>query len=210
MIKKRKKGKSERTSTQRSRPKGLTLMELLIALALVSLIVTGLLSLYTASQRYFISESSRADVLRDVRHVQTWVSRDIKEAVQVLPTWDAYTASDSCLILRLPSIDASGYIIDIEYEFDHVIYRLHPQISGRLERIVDAKDGVSSRADSSRFLATRVNSFQVSSEGVNLSAVADFSQLCSVDINLTSSKNMLGRSYQETLQTGVKLRNKMD
>jgi len=210
MIKERKKGKSARASTRKSRPKGLTLMELLIAMALVSLIITGLLSLCTVSQRYFISESSKADVLRDVRYVQSWVSRDIKEAVQVLPSWDAYTASDSCLILRLPSVDASGYIVDIEYEFDHVIYRLHPHISGRLERIMDAKDGVSSRADSSKFLATRVNSFLVSSEGVNLSAVADFSQLCSIDISLTSSKNMLGRSYQETLLTGVKLRNKMD
>ena len=210
MMKKSKKGKSMRISAQKSKPKGLTLIELLVSMALVSLIVTGLFSLYSASQRYFISESSRADVLRDVRYVQNWVSRDIKEAVQVLPTWDTYAASDSCLILLIPSIDTSGYIIDIEYEFDHVIYRLHPQISGRLERIVDAKDGVSSRADGSRFLATRVNSFQVSSEGVNLSAVADFSQVSSIDITLTSSKNILGRSYQETLQTGVKLRNKMD
>lgn len=196
--------------SHKPKPKGLTLIELLITMALVSLVVTALLSLYSAGQEYFINGSSRADVLRDVRYVQTWISRDIKEAVQVLPSWDAYTASDSCLILRIPSVDGSGYIIDIENDFDHVIYRIHPQISGRLERIIDAKDGVSSRTDGSRFLATRIGSFQLSSEGVSLSAVADFGQVSSIDISLTARKDVLGRPYEETLQTGVMLRNKME
>lgn len=196
--------------SHKPKPKGLTLIELLITMALVSLVVTALLSLYSAGQEYFINGSSRADVLRDVRYVQTWMSRDIKEAVQVLPSWDAYIASDSCLILRIPSVDGSGYIIDVENDFDHVIYRIHPQISGRLERIIDAKDGVSSRTDGSRFLTTRIGSFQLSSEGVNLSAVADFGQVSSIDISLTARKDVLGRPYEETLQTGVMLRNKME
>lgn len=195
---------------KRSKPKGLTLMELLVTVVVVSLVMTALLSLYSAGQRYFIGESVKLEELRDIRHVQNWMTRDIKESVQVLPSWDAHTASDSCLILRIPSVDASGYIIDIENDYDHVVYRLHPEMPNRLERIVDAKDGVSTRSDTSRFLSTQVSSFLLSSGGVNLSSVADFSQVASVDISLITQQSLMGRSYQETLQTGVMLRNKLD
>jgi prepilin-type N-terminal cleavage/methylation domain-containing protein len=195
---------------KRSKPKGLTLMELLVTVVVVSLVMTALLSLYSAGQRYFIGESVKLEELRDIRHVQNWMTRDIKESVQVLPSWDSHTASDSCLILRIPSVDASGYIIDIENDYDHVVYRLHPEMPNRLERIVDAKDGVSTRSDTSRFLSTQVSSFLLSSGGVNLSSVADFSQVASVDISLITQQSLMGRSYQETLQTGVMLRNKLD
>ena len=195
---------------KRSKPKGLTLMELLVTVVVVSLVMTALLSLYSAGQRYFIGESVKLDELRDIRHVQNWMTRDIKESVQVLPSWDSHTASDSCLILRIPSVDASGYIIDIDNDYDHVVYRLHPEMPKRLERIVDAKDGVSTRSDTTRFLSTQVSSFLLSSGGVNLSSVADFIQVASVDISLITQQSLMGRSYQETLQTGVMLRNKLD
>ncbi len=195
---------------KRSKPKGLTLMELLVTVVVVSLVMTALLSLYSAGQRYFTGGSIKLEELRDIRYVQNWMTRDIKESVQVLPSWDAHTASDSCLILRIPSVDASGYIIDIDNDYDHVVYRLNPQMPKRLERIVDAKDGVSMRSDSSRFLSTQVSSFLLSSGGVNLSSISDFSQVASVDISMITQQNLLGRSYQETLQTGVMMRNKLD
>lgn len=199
-----------KTRTQRPKPKGLTLVELLVAMALVSLLMTALLALYSAGQRYFLTESVSLEELRDVRYVQNWLTRDIKESAQVLPSWDVYTASDSCLILLVPSVDANGDIIDIESDFDCVVYRRDPDIPSRLERIVDAKDGVSARSDSRKWLSTKVSSFLLSSEGVNLSAVADFSQIASVDISLTTRQILMGRPYQETLQTGVMLRNKVD
>jgi hypothetical protein len=172
--------------------------------------MTALLALYSAGQRYFLTESVSLEELRDVRHVQNWMTRDIKEATRVLPSWDVYTASDSCLILLVPSVDASGDIIDIENDFDCVVYRRDPAIPSRLERIVDAKDGVSARSDSRKWLSTKVSSFLLSSEGANLSAVADFSQIASVDISLTTRQILMGRPIQETLQTGVMLRNKVD
>jgi len=210
MTKRKIKGDAMKARTQKPRPKGLTLVELLVTVAVVSLLMTALLSLYSAGQRYFLNEGVRLDELRDIRYVQNWMTRDIKEAVLVLPNWDVYTASDSCLILLIPSVDAGGDIIDIENDFDCVVYRLNPQIPSRLERIVDAKDGVSARSDSSRWLSTKVNSFLLSSEGANLSSVADFSQVAYVDISLITQQTLMGRSYQETLQTGVMLRNKLD
>jgi prepilin-type N-terminal cleavage/methylation domain-containing protein len=204
------KGMTMKNRTKKTRPRGLTLVELLITMAVISLVLSALLSLYSAGQRYFLGENIKLDGLRDIRYVQNWITRDIKEAVQVLPSWDAYTASDSCLILRIPSVDANGFVIDIDNDYDHVVYRLNPQIPSRLERILDAKDGVSTRSDGSRFLSTQVSSFLLSSEGVSLSSVADFSQVASVDISMITQQTLLGRSYQETLQTGVMLRNKLN
>jgi len=192
------------------KPKGLTLIELLIVIAIGTVIILTLLALYTAGQRYFISGSTRTGVLRDGRHVIEWISRDIKAAIQVVQSWDVYTTSSNSLVLQLPSVDVSGLIVDVESDFDYVVYRLNPQLSHRLERIIDAKEGVSSRVDGSRVLADKVNSLSLSSGGVDLSSVADFSAVASIDIALTTRQMRLGRSFEETLNTALKLRNKSE
>ncbi len=193
---------------EKFKSKGFSLIELLVIVAIASFIILTILSLYTIGQRYFLSGTARTDVLRNTRQVLNWISRDIKEGIQVLPSWDVYTTSNTCLILQVPSLDSNGLIIDIDNEFDYIIYRLNPEYPSRLERIIDAKDGISSRADTSRVIATDVNSFQISSGGVDLSAVSDFSQVSSVYIAMITTQNLLGRTYQETLNTGLKLRNK--
>jgi type II secretory pathway pseudopilin PulG len=192
------------------KPEGFTLIELLVIVAIGSFMVLAMLSLYVAGQKYFMTGSARTDVLRDNRQVLNWVSQDLKEGIQVLPSWDVYTTSSDCLVLQVPSLDSNGLIIDIDNEFDHIVYGLNSEFPNRLERIIDAKDGVSSRADSARVITTRVNSFQLSSEGVDLSSVSDFSQVSRIEVTLITAKNLLGRTFQETLRTGVKLRNKSD
>ncbi len=194
---------------KKSSPKGfVTLVELIVVVALMAVIMLILMSLYVTGQKFLITESARNDVIRDNRYVFDWISRDIKGAVQVVSSWDAYTTSSNCLILRIPSVDSSGLIVDIENELDHIIYRLNSEHPNKLERVVDAKDGVSSRVDSTRVLATRVNSFLLSSNGVELSSVADLTQVASIDIVVTTKQNRLGRDFQQTLDSTVKLRNK--
>lgn len=193
---------------KKSIPKGFTLVELTVVVALMALIMMILMSLYVTGQQFLMTESARNDVIRDNRYVFDWISRDIKGAVQVVSSWDAYTTSSNCLILRIPSVDSSGLIVDIENELDHIIYRLNSEHPNKLERVVDAKDGVSSRVDSTRVLATRVNSFLLSSDGVELSSVADLTQVASIDIAVTTKQNRLGRDFQQTLDSTVKLRNK--
>lgn len=188
--------------------KGFSLIELLIVVAIMAVVILSLVALYSTGQRYFLTESTRAEMLQSSRQVLIWISRDIKEGIAVLPNWGSYTTSTNCLVLELPSIDANGLIIDIENNFDYIIYRLNPSDNRVLERIVDALDGVSSRTDSSRVLAKRVNSFVLSSEGVELSSIGDKSTISNIDIVLTTSQAIFGRTYQESLKTEVKLRNK--
>jgi type II secretory pathway pseudopilin PulG len=202
--------KSRRFKPKKYQPKGITLVEVLVTVTIVSFLMLAMLSLYVAGQRYFMNGSARSDVLRDNRHVLNFVSRDVQEAIQVMPTWDVYATSSDCLILQVPSVDSDGLIIDIDSQFDYIVYRLNSEYPNRLERIIDANDGISNRVDSSRTIATRVSSFQLNSGGVDLSAVSNFDQVSSVDITLVMTQSQLDRTFQETLQTGVKLRNKSD
>ncbi len=202
--------KLRKFNQEKFKPEGFTLIELLVIVAIGSFLVLAMLSLYVSGQRYFMIGTARTDVLRDNRQVLNWVSQDVKEGIQVLPSWDVYTTSSSCLVLQVPSLDSNGLIIDIDNEFDHIVYGLNSEFPNRLERIIDAKDGVSSRANSARVITTRVNSFQLSSEGVDLSSVSDLSQVSRIEVTLITAKNLLGRTFQETLRTGVKLRNKSD
>ncbi len=202
--------KSRTFKPKKYQPKGITFVEVLVTITISSFMILAMLSLYVAGQRYFMNGSSRSDVLRDNRQVLNFVSRDLKEATQVMPSWDVYDTSTDCLILQVPSVDSSGLIIDIDSQFDYIVYRLNSEYPNRLERVIDANDGVSNREDSSRTITTRVNSFQLRSGGVELSAVSSFDQVSSVDITLVTTQNLLGRTFQETLRTGVKLRNKSD
>ena len=189
-------------------PRGLTLVELLVVLALSALIILALVTLYTSGQRYFINQDAQAKVLREGRYVLDWIARDIKEGIQVVQTWNGYTTSTNCLILQVPAVDGTGLIIDVANEFDYIIYRQKPEDPKRLERILDAKDGVSARIDSTRQLAERVDAFSLSYEGVDLSSIGDLTTVFSIDIALTTRQNRYGRDFQETLNTVVKLRNK--
>ncbi len=202
--------KSRRFKPKKYQPKGITLVEVLVTVTIVSFMILAMLSLYVAGQRYFTTGTAKSDVLRDNRQVLNFVSRDVKEAIQVMPKWDVHTTSSDCLILQVPSIDSSGLIIDIDSQFDYIVYRLNSEYPNRMERIIDANDGVSNRADSSRTIATRVSSFQLSSGGVDLSAVSSFDQVSSVVITLVTTQSQLGRTFQEILHTGAKLRNKSD
>ncbi len=195
--------KSEET---KSRAQGLTLIEVVISLAIVAVILVALLSLYTTGQKYFINESARAATIEASRYPLAWITRDVKEATGVVSAWDVYATSSNSLVLQLPSVDSSGVIIDIATNFDYIIYRVN---SNKLERIIDALDGVSARSDGSRVLAENVNSMVISyydSAGGVLTS--GFEAATNLSLALTTSRQGLGRTFQETLSTGVKLRNK--
>lgn len=194
-------------------PKGLTLIEILIVIAVSSILVVALLSLFISGQKYFINQDARSDAIEDSRFPVTWITRDIKEAVQVIAGpitigSSDYSTSANCLVLQVPSIDASGAIIDIDNDFDYIVYCQDSQNTSRLERVIDAKDGVSSRIDSTRGIADSVNSFALSFYDTDGGTVANYSDTLTVDVSLSSRRTGIGRTFQEAANTQVKLRNK--
>lgn len=199
-----------------SKTRGITLIEVLIGMVLMVIVLLALFSLYNTGQKYFVNQNIKSDILNNNRVTLTWLSRDIKEAVQVIPgpidiNGTFYSTSSGSIVLRLPSIDANGIIIDIDNEFDYLVYQMDPENSTQIVRIVDGKDGISSRVDGNRVLAENVSSLVLvflDSDGMEILNPLDYSDTAIVDIGLTSLKKGVQRTYQETINTQTKLRNK--
>jgi Tfp pilus assembly protein PilV len=57
--------KSRKLKLRKGQPKGITLVEVLITVTIVSFMILAMLSLYLAGQRYYMNGTARSDVLRD-------------------------------------------------------------------------------------------------------------------------------------------------
>ena len=135
----------------------MSLIELLIVVAISAIIMIALLSLYMAGQRYFFNEDAKADAIEDSRMPMTWISRDVREALQVIATHGAYTTDANTIVLEVPSIDpGTGSLMTGSQ--DYIIYRRDPAAPERLERIIDAAEGTG-RQDDMRVMADAVNAF---------------------------------------------------
>jgi hypothetical protein len=182
-------------------------------MVIMSIVVLALFSLYTTGQKYFANQDAHVDILNDSRLILTMLSRDIKEAVQVVPgpvdvEGTNYSTSANCIVLKVPSVDADGLIIDIDNHFDYVIFRVNPINARELQRIVDGKDGVSSRLDGNKLLTGNIDSLVLSFQDADGETVGDYAESAIVDIALTILKKGVQRTYQETMNTRTKLRNK--
>jgi prepilin-type N-terminal cleavage/methylation domain-containing protein len=176
---------------------GFSLLESLMAMTILTLMVGAILSLYSKGQ---------SDAIEQGRYPLAWITRDVKLSTAIEPSWNGYTASSNTLILRIPSVDANGLIIDMAAHSDHVIYRIEGR---RLYRIVDAEDGVSARVDRTRVLADGMAALAFAyydASGTVLTS--QFDKAASVQPTLTSRQQGDQRSFRESLDTNVKLRNK--
>ncbi|HHV18641.1 MAG TPA: prepilin-type N-terminal cleavage/methylation domain-containing protein [Thermoanaerobacterales bacterium] len=63
--------------------KGFTLIELILSLALLSLVLTTVFSLYTAGQKAYERENDRLFVQQNARQAFLWLSTSVKQAKSV-------------------------------------------------------------------------------------------------------------------------------
>lgn len=194
----------------RPKPRGMSLIELLIVVAISAIIMIALLSLYIAGQRYFFNEDAKADAIEDSRMPMTWISRDVREALQVVATHGAYTTDANTIVLEVPSIDpGTGSLMTGSQ--DYIIYRRNPSSPERLERIIDAAEGTG-RQDDMRVMADAVNAFGLiyyMQDGITQAATITDTFI--VDVTLSSTKKGIQRGNQpfvEALTTRIRLRNK--
>jgi len=196
--------------------RGVSLIEAVLGLTISSLVVLGLLSLYSKGQEYFINENAFGVALEESRYPFAWISRDVKTARSVAASWTVgsttYTTSALTLVLALPSVDADGIILEnpgqpLGTHVDHVVYALAGR---RLERIYDAKAGVSGKPDGRRFLTADVENLAftyVNDRGVVLTS--GFAAAASVGARIVvRQKGARGRTFVQTLASAFKLRNK--
>jgi hypothetical protein len=179
---------------------------MLIGLAIISLLIVALLSFYSKGQQQFMNQNIQSDVLEKSRYPLALIARDVKSAVQVAATWGSYTTSSNTLVLEVPSVDSSGLIIDVNSQFDYVIYRVFER---KLQRIYDAKEGVSARIDGSRNLADDITGLSITYYDPSDNTLSsNFATAASVRVSLSTARKGFRRTFQESMNSKFKLRNK--
>jgi type II secretory pathway component PulJ len=199
---------------KKSLTRGISLIEVLIAVSLSAFVLIGILSLFISGQQYIISQDARIDAIEESRNPLELMARDIKEAIEVVPgpmtiDGNSYSTSPNCLVLKIPSIDINGYIIDIDNEFDYVAYFLNSNFQDRLDRAQDGKDGVSTRADRTRPIAERIQNFSLTYLDKDGSAAGTYSDTVLIDVYLRAVRRGTNQFHKEKTNTRVKLRNKL-
>ncbi len=185
---------------------GFSVLEALIALTILTLMVGAILSIYSKGQQTFINESAQADAIEESRFPLAWITRDVKMSTAIDLSWGTYITSSNTLILKVPSIDANGLIIDVETYQDRIIYRVQ---GSRLLRIVDGVDGISARADRTRVLADGMASLVfIYFDPGGAVLTSNFNSAASVQPSLTARRIGAMRTFTESLNTNIKLRNK--
>jgi Tfp pilus assembly protein PilW len=187
----------------------MTLIELLIVVAISAVIMIALLSLYMEGQKYFFNENAKADTIEDSRFPMTWISRDVREALQVVASHGPYSTDDFTVVLEVPSIDPGTGALMTGSQ-DYIIYRRNPNYPEKLERIIDAAEGTG-RQDRTRVMADAVNAFGLTYYKQDGSLATTYTDTFIVDITLSSSTKGIQRTnqpYVEALNTRVRLRNK--
>jgi len=197
-----------------SRQAGLTLIELLIGIAISTIVITAFLTLYAEGQKYFLNQDARSEALEDSRLPMAEISRDIRGADRVSDAivdvgGTDYQTNTQCLVLEVPSLDGMGG--PIAGHTDYIIYAIADH---RLLKIVQPDVAVSARPARRRVLADAVTAFglaYIAEDGLT-ALTTNFAATFVVDISLASTTSGIhrgGQSFVEPLMTQAKLRNKV-
>jgi prepilin-type N-terminal cleavage/methylation domain-containing protein len=194
--------------------KGFSFVEMLIALSIGLLLLTAVFSIDLFAKRNYFVSSAFIEAHSGVRNAMDWIVRDIRWAKQIMPSKtigsNTYTTGDHELILEVPSLDASGDIIDNAY--DYIVYHINSTDRRKLERIVTANGPGrhnGTRVVTSCLNTTNSNTMNLSSGGMGLSSIGVLSTIKTVSVTLNTAKpNVQGGSSNESLKSIVELRNK--
>jgi len=193
---------------------GLSLIELLIVVAILALLITGLLAIYSSAQKYITNNDVLSNIFRDSRTVISMFIKDAREAVEVMPgpviiNSRTFYTSETCVIIKMASIDANGTIIEVETNFDYIVYCLNAENQTIFERVIKGSNGISSRVDSTRTLSQNLDSVTLGYADADGEDVSSYLDAAIVNLAFTLKDSGVGRTYQEFFKTSAKLRNKV-
>lgn len=185
------------------RLKGFVLMELLITtfvviiIMIISVDITVSIDKNSRVLALYLSSYLKGREAIDV------ISKDCRMAIGVMDYYSGYVTTDNCLVLKVPSIDSSGNIIDVNNQFDYIIYRVN---NGDLWKIV-IPGASSSRPARNEIFKKNIESFYISCGGAGLSGIPHKSTIPYLTLWAAISEEMLGRDYSINTGTTVKLMN---
>jgi len=191
--------------------RGISLLEIMMALTIATVSVSSITILV---QRLILANAAYIDNRAQARYIMDVMQRDMQGAIAVESsrTYDSvlYEATNNDLILKIPSIDATGAITDINNDFDYIIYRAQ---GNNLIRVVDAKIGISVRTDQIKTLCANLGSVIYTYSGTHPVLVSDYSTIADLNVILqisrTFSAGVAPSQKTETIASQVKFRNKI-
>lgn len=148
----------------RSRDRGFTLLEVLFAAGISSVVVMAVVTSFVIAQRTTMQSFWQGQVYADARTTVDNLVRDIRGAIEVESSFThsasgvTYTTGDDTIILKLPAIDASEYIIDVESTFDRIVYSMSDSDPPVLLRRI-LPDDLSGRPQTTEVIGDLVNGF---------------------------------------------------
>ena len=211
----RRSGREGGTPVRRGCRGGFTLLELMFASSVMAMAIGFVLYTFISYQRAFAVGYSHLGVRNEIRHAMDSMARDIRWTIEPVATHGGHATSATCLVLKVPAIDASKEIIDIKNAADYFVYRLN---GNALERIVIPHES-SDRESGTTVVARGVTALAFPLEARNNATTSVPADACAVEISLAvggavavvSSVDYAGKpavtAQTERLATTVTFRN---
>lgn len=176
------------------RARGFTMLELAVSIAISAVVFTILGAIFIAQGRYFAIEDAIAETQYDAFQVLDTAGLYALSASAVVSSrtinGTAYTSGTSTVVLRLPSVDASGDILTNTY--DYVAMGLYASDPTRF--VVDIDAGT----NSARVTTTRLPASLVDKLIFRYNAV-DTTAATAIELYVRTSKEARGRTITTPL-----------
>lgn len=176
-----------------------TLVEVVITIALFAIVMLGSAQLYIMYGRIIESQKSSIGVALDGNSIMNAVQEATLQAGHVMASHDfsgvTYSSGNTTAIFELPSVDATGSIIENTYDYIGI------SASGtNAYRFIDAASG-STRVSGTKQLARVLEALSFSYDNVN------FPLVTSVVVDATTSDIVREQTAQMHLHEHFYLRN---
>ncbi len=183
--------------------KGFVLAEIVVSVLIVMLALGMSAQLFMLlNQDYKVMVSYLSSYVKG-REIIDLISKDTRIAIRVMDSYGGYTTTDNCLVLKMPSITSSGDIININKDFDYIIYRL---IGGNLWKIV-LPGANSSRTAYNNIVKKNIESLSLTSDDIPFSSIPHKTSITHLTMQVSISETFMGRDYRVNPGTTIKLMN---
>jgi hypothetical protein len=186
---------------------GVSLIESIIALGITVMLLIVLSNLVIQTRHIAALETNESQLGISSEAALSRINTIVRQAMSVETSYASYTSNSSTLIVKLPTIDPSGAILPLTY--DYIIYRQNPADTTELQEIVVA-DIDSRRTSRTRSIAQYVTNFTVSyknTAGTVLAATA-LADTKMVQVSLGTNQQSYENSAETTQIEQIVLRNK--
>lgn len=187
----------------RKKKNGISLVEFIIVITIAVMVITMSYHAFVFLNKGYRVLMVYLNVYLRGRETIDFISKDCRIAIRVMDQYAGYTTTDSSLVLKVPSLDASGNILDINNEFDYIIYRIDND--DLWKTVIPGIN--SSRPAYNDVFKESMESLYITCDGTPLSDIEHKSTITRFTLRASVVDTMLGEEYKITPGTTVKLMN---